>query len=372
MKDVVIIGGGLAGLINAIQLADAGLKVCVVERKSYPFHRVCGEYVSNETLPFLKSINTYPEELAPANITRFQLSSASGKSLQMPLDAGGFGISRYKFDEYLYKKALAKGVEFILETKVNAVDFHTDHFRLILDKGREITSKLAIGAFGKRSNLDKELERDFFKKRSPYIGVKYHIQTEYFPKNTIALHNFKDGYCGINAIEDEKICLCYLTTRENLRQYGNIPEMEKQLLHKNPFLKAIFTNSDFLYDKPEVINEISFAPKTPVENHILMSGDAAGMITPLCGNGMAMAIHSAKILSDKVIDYFNEKAGNRQKLETDYSKEWNNLFAKRLWTGRKIQALFGKEILSEIAVSACKNIKPLAKFVMQRTHGKPF
>jgi menaquinone-9 beta-reductase len=371
LKDVAIIGGGLAGLINAIQLADSGFSVCVIERKSYPFHRVCGEYVSNETLPFLKAINAYPDELEPANISRFQLSSASGNSLQMPLDAGGFGISRYKFDEFLYKKALAKGVEFILGTKVNTVNFQDDIFTLKLSNSSQLHSKIAIGAFGKRSNLDKELDREFFRQRSPYIGVKYHIKAD-FPGNTIALHNFKNGYCGINAIEENKICVCYLTTRENLRQYGNIPEMEKQLLHKNPFLEKIFKEADHLYPNPEVINEISFAPKTPVENHILMSGDAAGMITPLCGNGMAMAIHSAKILSGKVIDYLNDKNKNRQKLEEDYTKEWNNLFAERLWTGRKIQALFGKEIISEIAVGACKNIKPLAKYVMHRTHGKPF
>ncbi|HEY8402472.1 MAG TPA: FAD-dependent oxidoreductase, partial [Cytophagaceae bacterium] len=45
-REVIIIGGGLAGLVNAVILADAGLDVLVIEKKVYPFHRVCGEYIS--------------------------------------------------------------------------------------------------------------------------------------------------------------------------------------------------------------------------------------------------------------------------------------------------------------------------------------
>ena len=44
--DAVIVGGGLAGLSLAIQLAEANRSVVVIEKKRYPFHRVCGEYVS--------------------------------------------------------------------------------------------------------------------------------------------------------------------------------------------------------------------------------------------------------------------------------------------------------------------------------------
>src|SRR5437868_7443463 len=106
MNDVIIIGGGLAGLVNAILLADAGLDVVVVEKKRYPFHRVCGEYISNEVLPFLRKIGADPEPCKPAHIDKLFLSSASGKAIQLPLEAGGFGISRYTFDNYLYWLAI--------------------------------------------------------------------------------------------------------------------------------------------------------------------------------------------------------------------------------------------------------------------------
>jgi len=200
--------------------------------------------------------------------------------------------------------------------------------------------------------------------------VKYHVRTER-PLNLISLHNFQDGYCGISNIEDNKSCLCYLTHRKNLKDFGSIKLMEENVLFKNPFLKSIFSNSDFLYDKPETINEISFATKGRVQDHILMCGDAAGMITPLCGNGMAIAIHSAKIASALIIDFCGGKI-SRAELEKKYSRQWNSQFARRLWAGRQIQSLFGSVRASDLAVNIARHAKPVAKFLISKTHGKPF
>ena len=46
MVDVLIVGGGLAGLVNAIHLSKTGLKVIVLEKNDFPKHKVCGEYLS--------------------------------------------------------------------------------------------------------------------------------------------------------------------------------------------------------------------------------------------------------------------------------------------------------------------------------------
>lgn len=368
MKNVFIAGGGLAGLVSACLLAKKGVEVTLAERKSYPFHRVCGEYISNETIPFLKSNNLLPD-LALPQINQFQLTSVNGKSAALTLDLGGFGISRYTFDHFLYQQALSLGVKMLLNTEVENIRFENEGFE-IKTNNQSLQADVVLGAFGKRSRLDVKLNRDFIRARSPYAGIKYHIRTDH-PSNTIALHNFKDGYCGISEVDGNKQTLCYLTHRNNLKQYGNIAEMEKAVLYKNPFLKSIFLNSEFLYAKPEVINEISFTRKTPVTNHILMTGDSAGMITPLCGNGMAMAIHSAKIASELVLEFCNNRI-TRTDLEREYTRKWNALFARRLWTGRQIQKLFGAEWTSNLAVNLVSRVKPVAVWLVKQTHGDPF
>jgi flavin-dependent dehydrogenase len=248
---------------------------------------------------------------------------------------------------------------------------HEDEFE-VRTSSLMLTADLIIGAFGKRSKLDAQLHRNFFKKRSPYVGVKYHIRTQH-PSNLIALHNFRGGYCGISNIEEGKTNLCYLTERENVKKYKSIHEMEENILFENPHLKSIFTSSEFLFERPETINEISFETKEPVWNHIFMAGDAAGMITPLCGNGMAMAIHSAKILSDLIKLYTEKKIVSRQQLEHEYTHHWNKAFARRLWIGRQIQnKLFGSEFTSKLAVNLAIHSKPIARSIMKNTHGKSF
>ena len=367
--DIIIIGGGLAGLVNAILLSKEGLSVLVCEKKSYPFHRVCGEYISNEVVPFLKKHDIYPDNLGVSQIDKFMLTSTNGKKAEMPLDLGGFGVSRYVLDEFLYRKAESHGVEFKLNTTIDHVDFLEGAFSVKL-KDKTVYSKLVIGAHGKRSVIDKKLKRKFISKRSPYLGVKYHIKTD-LPSDSIALHNFQNGYCGISKVEDEKFNLCYLSHQENLKKFGNIDDMQEAVLYQNPFLKSIFNNSDFLFEKPEVINEISFEQKALVENHILMCGDAAGMITPLCGNGMAMAINASKILSEAILSEWNNGSPNRKIIEQRYVRLWNQMFRFRLWSGRKIQNLFGSNTTSNMAVELSK-ISPVAKAIMKLTHGKPF
>lgn len=368
-KRIFIIGGGLGGLITAIQLSRAGIACTVIEKNEYPFHRVCGEFISNEALPFLSANGLLPEISLP-QITKFKLSTTIGREAELKLDLGGFGISRYCFDNYLYELAKSDGVEFFLNSQVDEISFQGDGF-ILKANGKQFEADYIIGAFGKRSKLDAQLNRSFMKKRSPYLGIKYHIRTD-FPDDLIALHNFQGGYCGISRVENSITNLCYLANRDDFRKYGDISAYEHELLYKNPLLKYIFLNSDFLFEKPLVINEISFESKKPVEQHILMVGDAAGMIAPLCGNGMAMAIHGGKILSDSIIEFYKNSYLTRKKLETDYRKKWQHQFASRIWRGRQLQKLFGSHALSNLAVNLALHFNPISSVLVKSSHGKPF
>ncbi len=368
-----MIGGGLAGLAAALDLAGRGHRVAVVERKQYPFHKVCGEYVSNEVLPYLRRLHADPAALAPAAIARFVLSSPGGRVLTAPLDLGGFGVSRYVLDDFLYRLALSRGVTFHLKSTVTDVTFDpaADRHRVALADGRELTARVVLGTYGKRANLDRQLHRAFFAQRSPYLGVKYHLRLPGFPRDVIALHNFAGGYAGISAIEADKLCFCYLTTRHNLRRHGTIPALEQEVLAQNPRLREILAAAEVLYPQPEVINEISFAPKQPVEQHVLMCGDAAGLITPLCGNGMAMALHGAALAAAATHEFLSAKT-TRAAMERAYSQAWHAQFGARLRVGRAVQRLFGGPVLSELVVGGLRHWPGAVRALMRRTHGQEF
>lgn len=373
-QDVCIIGGGLAGLSLAIQLTTGGYSVALFEKEQYPFHKVCGEYISLESWNFLLSLGLSLNEMNLPIIKKLMVSSPDGTLLQTDLPLGGFGISRYLLDNELKNIALKNGVALYDNCKVETVHFEKDSFTLETTSGTFI-SKVCCGSYGKRSNIDIQLKRDFItqknNKLNNYIGVKYHIKTD-FPADTIALHNFENGYCGISKIEADKYCLCYLTNAANLQSNGNsIATMEKNVLHKNQYLKQIFENSEMVYTAPLTISQISFSKKTQVENHILLLGDAAGMITPLCGNGMSMALRGSKIASGKIEAFLQNKM-NRATMEKRYETNWKLAFSGRLTIGRLIQKTFGKDRVTNRFIGLMKRLPVITNIIIRQTHGKPF
>ena len=376
--DVAIIGGGLAGLAAAIQLRKAGYSVILFEKEKYPFHKVCGEYISLESWDFLEQLGLPLKNMNLPQIDSLILTAPNGKSFTTKLPLGGFGISRYLLDDSLSKIAKTIGVELLEETKVTEVIFNDD-FNINFDSKnvelKTIKAKVCCSAYGKRSNLDVKWKRSFTNQKqnslNNYVGVKYHVKTEW-PENVIGLHNFKNGYCGISKIEEDRYCLCYMTTAESLKNSGNIiKEMEADVLFANPHLKNIFYSAKIIENFPVTISQISFAQKSQVENHMLMLGDSAGMITPLCGNGMSIALHTSKI-SSQLIQSFLQGVISRSEMEDSYAREWKQNFASRLKIGRMLQKFFGSLFLSNLFVQIFKNFSFLAKPVIKMTHGKSF
>ena len=367
-KEVLIIGGGLAGLTAAIHLSKIGLQVTVIEKNSYPKHKVCGEYISNEVEPYLNWLDLKISDLKPTNITKLEFSTASGKTIKSNLPLGGFGISRFTLDEYLYKKALENGCK-IIQDNVENILFKDNQF-IVTTNNSILKSEIVIGSFGKRSNIDQKMNRDFITKKSYWLAVKAHYSGD-FPNDVVGLHNFKGGYCGVSKVENNRINICYLADYKTFKQFKNIEEYQNSIVSENPHLKVIFEKSSLLFEKPLTISQISFEKKQVVENHILMIGDTAGLIHPLCGNGMAMAIHSAKIISELVQKYYTNEIKSRNELEEKYIHEWNLNFKKRLKTGRFLSSILQKPKLSSILMRILIILPFLLPKIIKKTHGKP-
>ena len=368
-NEIIVIGGGLAGLIAAIHLSKNGIPVTIIEKNSYSKHKVCGEYISNEVLSYLNWLDITISDLKPTNITKLQFSSVKGKTINTTLPLGGFGISRFSLDEFLYKKAISNGCKIIQETVENIV-FSENEFTITTSNNTILKSEIVVGAFGKRSNIDQKLNRNFIQQKSPWLAVKAHYTGD-FPNDLVGLHNFKGGYCGVSKVENSFVNICYLADYKTFQKYKNIEDYQNKVVSQNPFLKAIFENHTILFEKPLTISQISFEKKQVVENHILMIGDTAGLIHPLCGNGMAMAIHSAKIVSELIEKYLKNEIPSRAVLESKYKEKWNYNFKKRLKTGRFLATLLQKPKLAEVLMRLLVYFPFLLPLIVKKTHGKP-
>lgn len=366
--DVIIVGGGLAGLTSAIHLSKREKHVLLIEKSEYPKHKVCGEYVSNEVLPYLNSLNIDPISEGAKKITKVHISTTKNNLIKGELPLGGFGISRYLLDDLLAKKARLNGVQ-ILKDAVDSIHFKKESFTVITKSSGVFQSKITIGAFGKRSSLDQKMKRKFIQKESPYLAVKIHVKG-LFPENLVALHNFKGGYCGISKVENNAINICYITEYRSFKKYKNITDFQEKVVFKNEYLKRIFKESIPVFKKPLTISQVSFQTKNPIENHIIMCGDTAGMIHPLCGNGMGMAISSARLASTRILQFLNGEIKTRESLEKQYFRDWNKEFKIRLKTGHFIAWLFRNQTISQIAYSILKRTPSLLPKMIKFTHGK--
>jgi flavin-dependent dehydrogenase len=366
---IVIIGGGLAGLTAAIHLRKLDIPVTLIEKNNYPKHKVCGEYISNEVLPYLQWLNISIEDLKPTQINQLQFSTVSGKTINTTLPLGGFGVSRYALDYFLYQKAVTDGCHIIHESVEN-VDFQNNDFTITTSEGTKIQSAIVIGAYGKRSNIDIQLNRKFIQQKSPWLAVKAHYGG-CFPNSIVGLHNFNGGYCGVSKVEDNRINICYLASYESFKEHKNSNWYQKEVMEQNPQLKALFQSTKLLFDKPLTISQISFEQKKPIENHMLMIGDTAGLIHPLCGNGMAMAIHSAKIVAETIDDFLKDKIKSRTALEQNYTQHWNQTFKTRLQTGRLLANILLKPKLSNLIFRIVMIAPFLLPMIIKKTHGKP-
>lgn len=372
--ECAVIGGGLSGLCLAIQLADQGWRVIVFEKNEFPLHKVCGEYISMESHDFLIRLGLPLKDWNLPYITQLGISSEQGFMLDTPLGLGGFGISRYTLDHELYLLAIKKGVTVLQQCKVQKTSYRDAEAVSVIETTKgTYRAKLVCGSYGKYTPAFVQEQSDYTAEKNSknYIGVKYHIRTG-LPQNRIELHNFSDGYCGISKVDKDWYCLCYLSSAENLRKNGNsIAQMEEQVLYKNRFLKHYFSTSEFVNRQPLVISNVQFSKKQPYSSHVFLLGDAAGSISPLCGNGMSMGMRASALLADGINAYLHKKL-TKEELIARYTGAWNSAFQTRIKTGYYLQNLFGKKTSTHFALKTLNLFPSLTQKIISLTHGKPF
>ena len=212
--DVLIIGGGIAGLSLSIDLAKRGHSVVLIEKGNYPRHKVCGEYISIESHDYLNKLCPPLSTLPLPMIKNFKLSSTGKKQFKTQLDLGGFGVSRYLLEKLLFEEATKQGVVFMLNNRVTEIthDSTLNEYEIKTKTGK-VNASLICNASGRRSNLETNKQASAAKGAN-YIGVKYHIKLQRDP-SLIEIHNFPGGYCGISNVEENISCLCYIVNSEN-------------------------------------------------------------------------------------------------------------------------------------------------------------
>ena len=149
--DFLIIGGGVAGLSVANRLVDLDEKPVLIEALDYPSHKVCGEFISPEALPYLEDWGIIPE----CRINNIKIySDSSNLDFDFPIHAAG--MSRFQLDALLAERAKKNGAIILTNTRVldlNPLVIDSETFYLAtLSNGQTLRAKnifLGSGRFFK-------------------------------------------------------------------------------------------------------------------------------------------------------------------------------------------------------------------------------
>ncbi|MEM9484330.1 MAG: NAD(P)/FAD-dependent oxidoreductase [Cyanobacteria bacterium P01_F01_bin.116] len=365
--DVIVVGAGLAGCSAAIQLAHQGWNVLLLEQQRYPTHKLCGEFLSVEVIGNFAHLGILDAVMkAGAHpISQTLITTSSGAKFEQPLPGTALGLSRYQLDLILFEQAVAVGATCCDRTQVRKIEGDLkDGFSVSTNQGT-FQSRTVLAAYGKRSSLDTQLDRSFTRHPSPWVAFKAHC-TGVNLSGVIELHAFPGGYCGLSAIETGQVNLCWIGHRRLFQ--GSEDQNLPKALYANPMLRERLSSLSYDSSQKHRLRQISFALKGNFDGDICMIGDTAGMITPLCGDGMAMALRTAEIVVPLLSELLQEET-NISDFKQYYQQNWQREFQHRLQLGRILHGGFIQPQLANISVSLCHTFPALANWIIQNTRG---
>ena len=375
--DAAIVGGGPAGCSAAISLAARGARVVLLEARAYPHDKLCGEFLSPECLPLLYALGLAPalRALGPVPIDTAQLTAPDGAAWQSALPGQAWGLTRQALDHAMAQRAEAAGADLRSGLAVTAITGSlAEGFTLQTGRGPALNASVVIAAHGKRAALDRSLGRRFLRKPQPYLALKAHFSGPPLPRR-IDLHGFPGGYCGMSEIESDggprmaNVCLLVhesVFQRASLGKPDPVAAFMDWLLKQNPRLEAWLSQARRVDDRWLSIAQVPFGPKRPVVNEVLMAGDSAGLIAPLAGDGIAMALRGGQMAADYTLGFL-AGSGSSAQLARGYASAWQREFGARLRLGRLLQPLMLRPRLLGPALRLLNAAPALARYLVMHT-----
>lgn len=291
MYDLIVIGGGPAGAAAAITAARDNARVLVLERGRFPRHKVCGEFISSESLALLRSLLS-PDTALIDQAPRIAAARLflDGRRLRAPVHPPAASISRFELDLALWRAAEKAGADAHLHSPVHHISgngpFHlkTGH--------ATFEARSVINASGRWSNLR---PRPAAGDRSKWLGIKAHFR-EPDTANSVDLYFFEAGYCGVQPVGRDVINVSAMVRSDAATNLADVFARHAALQGRSqswqPATEPV-TTSPLLFRQPEALRE-----------GVLLAGDAAGFVDPFVGDGIALALRSGAAAAQSLLPFW--------------------------------------------------------------------
>jgi flavin-dependent dehydrogenase len=170
----------------------------------------------------------------------------------------------------------------------------------------------------------------------------------------------------LGEIEDGLTNVCLLVRTDVFRRAGNVERFIAWMRQQNPQLERWFARARLAGDGWLSISQIPFLRKSIFEGNTLMAGDAAGLITPLTGDGMSMALRGGQMAAQCVSQHL-EGTLTADEMRRRYTAEWNRAFRTRLWLGRALQTFMLNPHLLAVGLRLLNRMPAFGRYLVSQT-----
>ena len=316
MYDLIVIGGGPAGTAAAITAARSGASVLILEHGRFPRHKVCGEFVSAESLALLQSL-LVPHTALVDRAPRIPAARIflDGRQLGARLHPPSASISRFDLDLALWRAAQAAGADARLQTTVQRLSGYSP-FLVGTGQGN-FEARSIINASGRWSSLS---PRPPATGRCKWLGVKAHF-CEPSPASSVDLYFFPGGYCGVQPVGCNLINVSAMVRVDRATTLPGVFALHSSLKNRSlrwqPASDPVST-SPLIFHRPVAVSEGA-----------LLAGDSAGFIDPFAGDGIALALRSGASASQCLLPFWRDEvslAAAGLAYQQNYEREFLPLF----------------------------------------------
>jgi flavin-dependent dehydrogenase len=295
MHDLAIIGGGPAGTSAAITAVRGGANVLLLERGRFPRHKVCGEFVSAESLGLLRTLLGSQHAALLTDAIRIPQARVflDGRTIETPVDPPAASIARLDLDAALWELAGQSGVEARQQTTVQGIS-GTGPFRIATSQG-SLETRAVVNATGRWSNLNPQPTSDGAPLEK-WLGVKAHF-AEPSPNTSVDLYFFEGGYCGVQPVQVRAASSLCGRVNACAMVRADVASTLPEVFAQHPLLKERSRNWQPL-SEPVSTAPLIFRGPQPERDNILLAGDAAGFVDPFVGDGISLALRSGALAAE--------------------------------------------------------------------------
>ena len=361
--DLIVIGSGPAGSAASITAARAGVKVLQIERSRFPRHKVCGEFVSPESLSLLAGLLRKNDLGLMNNALRLPQVRIFIDDAQLTghISPAAASITRFDLDSALWKSAIENGMDVRENCSVRSIE-GDGPFRVNTDSGT-FETRAIVNATGRWSNLTSPAIRACAAGQR-WIGLKAHFREQH-SSDSVDLYFFGGGYCGVQPVSSATngngsvVNACAMVQADVASTLTEVFENHPALRERSRNWSRVIdqvTTAPLVFHEPELVN-----------HGMLQAGDAATFVDPFIGDGISLALRSGALAADCLVPFFKQEWSLAQAAATYCAKYERNLGHVFRRSSRLRRMFFSRSFMRKPALSLLERTPAITSFLVRMT-----